>query len=241
MPSPTVLPPKDGKAAAVRRMFSAIAPRYDTLNHLLSLNIDKRWRRRTVDQLLRGRPHVGLFLDACCGTFDLALELARRPSFDGHVIASDFAIPMLQRGSDKIQRAAVLPLAGDALQLPFADKTFDGATVGFGVRNLADLRAGVRDLRRVLKPGARLVILEFSTPTWQPFRALYLFYFLRVLPTIGRSLSRHRNAYDYLPASVLEFATPQQLADLLTDEGFEHTEWESLSGGIVALHVACRG
>lgn len=240
MPSPTVLPPKDGKAAAVRSMFSAIAPRYDTLNHLLSLNVDRRWRRRTVDQLLHGRRHSGLFLDACCGTFDLALELARRPTFDGRVLASDFAIPMLQRGRGKIQRAPVQPLAGDALQLPFADQTFDGATVGFGVRNLADLGAGTRELRRVLKPGARLVILEFSTPTWQPFRALYLFYFLRVLPAIGRRLSRHRNAYDYLPASVLEFATPQQLADLLTDEGFEHVEWTTLTGGIVALHSGSR-
>src|SRR5690606_33560512 len=165
------------KAAAVRRMFGAIAPRYDLLNHLLSLNIDRRWRRRTVDWLLADLEPDGTFLDACAGTLDLALELAGRRGFRGQVIASDFSLPMLERGRPKIQTHAIRTACADALCLPFPDQTFDGATVGFGVRNLADLDAGLNELARVLRPGGRLVILEFTTPVRQPLRGLYLFYF----------------------------------------------------------------
>lgn len=235
------LPPEEEKADAVRKMFGAIAPRYDLLNRLLSLSIDRRWRRRAVDRLLEERPARGVFLDACAGTMDLALELAGRDGFEGQVIASDFTFEMLERGEPKIKAHDVVPTCADALRLPFADDTFDGVTVGFGVRNLAGLDQGLTELARVLKPGARLVILEFTTPRWQPFRALYLFYFLRVLPLIGRMISRHSDAYTYLPASVLEFPEPDGLAERMRGAGFERTRWESLTAGIAAIHIGEKG
>lgn len=234
---PPVLPPPEEKSAAVRRMFGAIAPRYDLLNHLLSLNIDRLWRRRAVGLLLRDREPAGRFLDVCAGTFDFALALARRRGFRGLVVGSDFALPMLQRGLRKLVGSRVRPACADALTLPFGDATFDGATVGFGVRNLADLAAGLREMHRVLKPGARLVILEFTTPRWQPFRGLYFLYFRRVLPLVGRMVSGHGSAYTYLPASVLEFPEPPALAALMEEAGFRRVTWRRWTGGIVAAHA----
>lgn len=236
-----VLPPADQKAAAVRRMFHAIAPRYDLLNHLLSLNLDTRWRRKAIDLLLRGGEARGRFLDACSGTLDLALELARRPGFDGTVVGSDFTYAMLQRGQPKVGAAPVASACADALQLPFSDASFDGATVGFGIRNVADLDAGLRELRRVLRPGGRLVILEFTVPGWQPFRGLYLLYFRRILPFIGRTVSKHGSAYAYLPASVMEFPAPHALADRMRAAGFGEVTWETYASGIVAAHAGMAG
>lgn len=225
----------------MRRMFASIAGRYDLLNHLLSLNRDRAWRRGAVDLLLARRggaaPVRGRYLDGCAGTFDLALELASRDGFEGDVVAFDFALPMMEAGRAKLQGSAVEPVCADALCLPFPDDAFDGATVGFGVRNLADIDAGLRELRRVLRPGAPLVVLEFTTPGWQPFRALYLFYFLHVLPWVGRRLSGHGTAYSYLPASVLEFPEPPRLAERMDAAGFDAVRWERYFGGIVAVHV----
>jgi len=235
-PGRSVLPPREEKAAAVRAMFGAIAPRYDLLNHLLSLNRDRRWRRRAVDLLLAHAPADGRYLDACAGTLDLARELAMRPGFTGTVVACDFSLPMLRGGLPKARGLALAPVCGDALRLPVPDAAFHGATVGFGVRNLADLDAGLRELRRVLRPGGRLVILEFTTPGWQPFRALYLAYFRRILPLVGRMVSRHGSAYDYLPASVLDFPAPRELAERLEAAGFGDVVWETRTGGIVAIH-----
>jgi demethylmenaquinone methyltransferase / 2-methoxy-6-polyprenyl-1,4-benzoquinol methylase len=233
-------PDRGDKAGAVRSMFAAIAPRYDLLNHLLSLNIDRSWRRTAVDALLAGRSPDGTYLDACAGTLDLGLELARRRGFSGRVVGADFAEPMLRLGVGKIGGARVSPAAADALRLPFPDGVFDGAMVGFGVRNLADLNEGVRELARVLRPGGRVVILEFAVPSRQPLRGLYLLYFRRVLPRIGRLISRHGSAYAYLPASVLEFPEPQALADRMTAAGFDDVRWRRRTGGIVAVHVAER-
>jgi demethylmenaquinone methyltransferase/2-methoxy-6-polyprenyl-1,4-benzoquinol methylase len=222
----------------VRRLFSEIAPSYDLLNHLLSLNIDRRWRRRAVDALgWRERP-AGSYLDACAGTFDLTLELARRPSFAGRVVASDFAGPMLVAGLPKLGGAPVSPVCADTLRLPFADGRFAGATVGFGVRNLADLDAGLAEFHRVLAPGARLVVLDFTTPPNPLVRAAYLFYFHQVLPRVGRWVSGHPWAYSYLPASVKEFPAPAELAERMRGVGFADASWSLLSGGIAALHVA---
>jgi demethylmenaquinone methyltransferase/2-methoxy-6-polyprenyl-1,4-benzoquinol methylase len=221
-------------------MFGAIAPRYDLLNHLLSLNMDRRWRRRAVDVLMAGRPADGTYLDACAGTLDLGHELARRAGFAGRVIASDFTLEMLRRGQDKVAGLALFPAAGDTLRLPLRDAACDGAMVGFGVRNLADLDAGLHELARVLRPGARLVILEFTTPAWQPFRGLYLFYFRRLLPLVGRLVSSHDTAYSYLPASVLEFPEPAALAARMTTAGFRDVRWERRTGGIVAIHSGVR-
>lgn len=235
-----MLPTDDEKSAHVRRMFSSIAPRYDLLNHLLSLNIDRSWRRRAVDRLDWEKRPTGRYLDNCAGTLDLAVELAERSGFEGRVIGSDFAFPMLAGGDRKRRSLPVEAVCADALRLPYADESFDGATVGFGVRNLADLDAGIREMARVLRPGGRLVVLEFTTPAWQPFRALYFLYFLRLLPLVGRLVSKHGSAYSYLPESVLRFPEPPELARRLETGGFADVRWQRLTGGIVALHWGTR-
>jgi demethylmenaquinone methyltransferase / 2-methoxy-6-polyprenyl-1,4-benzoquinol methylase len=231
-----VLPADDEKAAHVRRMFSSIAPRYDLLNHLLSLNIDTIWRKRAIDRLGWEKEPDGVYLDNCAGTLDLAAELARRPGFGGRVLGSDFTYEMLRHGQHKAARLPIDSICADALAMPYRDATFSGAAVGFGVRNLSDLDAGLREMARVLKPGARLVVLEFTTPAWQPFRGMYFLYFRRVLPLVGRLVSRHSSAYDYLPASVLRFPEPPQFADRIRAAGFAGVGWKRLSGGIAALH-----
>jgi demethylmenaquinone methyltransferase / 2-methoxy-6-polyprenyl-1,4-benzoquinol methylase len=230
------LPPADSKASEVRRMFGAIAPRYDFLNHLLSVNRDRVWRRQAVDRLLETAPTDGVFLDACAGTFDLAVELADRPTFSGTVLGFDFAYPMLDAGRGKLDGRAIAPACADALNLPLPDGSVDGAMVAFGVRNLASLDAGLKEFARVIREGGRIVILEFMTPQWQPFRAGYLLYFRRVLPLIGRLVSRHGSAYSYLPASVLEFPEPAELAARLERAGFGEVGWDVLTGGVVAVH-----
>ncbi len=225
----------------VQRIFSEIAPRYDVLNHVLSLNIDRAWRRKAVDRLGWERAPGGVFLDACAGTFDLSLELACRPGFGGRVVASDFARPMLVTGTPKLEGAVVSPVCGDSLRLPFPDAAFDGATVGFGVRNLSDPGRGLAELRRVLRPGARLVVLEFTTPPNPVVRAGYLFYFHRVLPVVGRVVSRHPWAYSYLPESVKEFPGPIDLERLFREVGFEGTGHQLLTFGIAAIHWGAKG
>ena len=219
-------------------MFTAIAPRYDFLNHLLSLNVDRSWRRTAVARLgWEARPS-GVYLDLCAGTLDLAAELARQPGFRGTVLGTDFALPMLALGKSKAPRA--VPVGADALALPFPDAAFDGALVGFGVRNLADLDAGLVEAARVLKGGARFVILEFATPRWAPLRAAYLFYFRHVLPAVGRMISKHRDAYTYLPESVLDFPEPEALAARFGAAGFRDVRFERLTGGICAVHHGTR-
>jgi demethylmenaquinone methyltransferase / 2-methoxy-6-polyprenyl-1,4-benzoquinol methylase len=228
----------DAKRSYVRRMFTAIAPRYDILNHLLSFNVDRYWRRAAVRRLGWERRRDGVYLDLCAGTLDLAATLARASGFAGTVIGADFVVPMLALGKGKADRAR--PVGADALALPFADRRFDGAMVAFGVRNLADLDAGLAEAYRVLKPGARLVVLEFTTPRFAPLRALYLWYFRRVLPAVGRAVSKHRDAYTYLPESVLEFPEPEALALRLARAGFRDVAYERLSGGVCAVHHGTR-
>ena len=222
----------------VQTIFSEIAPRYDLLNHVLSLNIDRSWRRKAVDRLGWTARPTGTYLDACAGTFDLALELADRKEFKGKVVAADFAQPMLVTGLGKIESSPVSPVCGDTLRFPFPDETFDGATVGFGVRNLSDLSRGFGEFHRVLKPGGRLVILEFTVPPNPLMRAGYMVYFKHVLPIVGRIVSGHPWAYTYLPESVKEFPGPDALADLLRGAGFETASWSLVSFGIAAIHVA---
>lgn len=222
----------------VRTIFSEIAPRYDLLNHVLSMNVDRAWRRRAVDTLGWTERPGGVYLDACAGTFDLGLELARRGNFQGRVVASDFARPMLVAGRDKLEGATVAPVCGDTLRLPFPDDTFDGATVGFGVRNLSDLDAGFREFHRVLRPGARLVVLEFTVPPNPIVRAGYMLYFTKILPVVGRIVSGHPWAYTYLPESVKEFPGPASLAAKLEGAGFAEAGWSLVTFGIAAIHWA---
>ncbi len=240
----TLAPPAPPEAPSdkrryVREMFAAIAPRYDLLNHLLSLNIDRAWRRMAVDRL-GWEGHAGLYLDGCAGTLDLAAELAGRPGFAGRVVGADFAAPMLRLGAGKLGAGKVRVAAADALELPFRDAVFEGATVGFGLRNLADLDGGLRELRRVLRPGARLVVLDFSTPPSAPVRALYHLYFRRILPVVGRLISGHPTAYAYLPASVAQFPAPQALAGRMAEAGFRDCGYRLLTGGIAAIHWGMR-
>jgi demethylmenaquinone methyltransferase/2-methoxy-6-polyprenyl-1,4-benzoquinol methylase len=228
------------KREYVRRIFSEIAPRYDLLNHLLSANIDRAWRRRAVRVLGWERAPEGVYIDLCAGTLDIGAELARRPGFAGIVIGADFAEPMLRAGAGKAPRSVMMPVVADALALPLADGGAAGAIVAFGIRNLADLDAGLREVWRALEPGARFVILEFSTPRAPAVRALYHFYFHRILPAIGRIVSGHRTAYRYLPESVASFPDPEQLARRLERAGFRNVEWHTLTLGIAALHWGVR-
>ena len=224
----------DAKRSYVRGMFTAIAPRYDLLNHLLSLNIDRAWRRHAIRRLGWTRVPHGTYLDACAGTLDLAVALVRQRGFRGRVVGADFVVPMLQRGRGK--NGGLRTVGADTLRLPFGDASFDGAVVGFGIRNLVDVDAGLVELRRVLSPQARLVILDFTLPRARPVRALYLAYFRRILPMVGRVVSKHTDAYTYLPNSVMEFPTPEALADRMRAAGFADVGFDRLTLGIAAVH-----
>lgn len=228
----------DAKRSYVREVFTAIAPRYDFLNHVMSLNIDRRWRRRAIDHLHWTADPRGTYLDLCAGTMDLAAELARRPGFSGKVIGADFVVPMLRRGRAKAP--ALRAVGADAIELPFSDARFGGCMVGFGVRNLVDLDRGLREIARVVKPGGRAVILEFTTPTVWPIRPLYLMYFRLVLPRIGRFVSKHKTAYEYLPDSVQAFPSPEQLAEAMAGAGFRDVGFQRLTLGIAAVHWGTR-
>ncbi|MDX2192748.1 MAG: ubiquinone/menaquinone biosynthesis methyltransferase [Gemmatimonadales bacterium] len=227
------------KRAYVRGMFDAIAPTYDRLNRILSLNLDRAWRRRGLALLGWERAPEGTYLDLCAGTCDFAALLEARPGFRGRIIGADFVPRMLQLGRGKATRLSAV--GADALALPFPDAAFDGLTVGWGARNLADLDAGLREMARVLRPGARLVILDMSIPPAQPMRGLFLFYFERILPRLGGWLSRHRDAYAWLPASTRAFPEPPALAERLRAAGFGEVRFERLLFGVTALHVGTRG
>ncbi|PYS87058.1 MAG: bifunctional demethylmenaquinone methyltransferase/2-methoxy-6-polyprenyl-1,4-benzoquinol methylase UbiE [Acidobacteria bacterium] len=224
-------------AAAVREMFSGIASRYDLLNHLLSLNIDKRWRRRVRNKLsdILRDPNA-IVLDVACGTGDLTIELANDTS--AKVVGTDFCRPMLEIAAEK---AVAIPFfEGDAMNLSFASDTFDAVTIAFGLRNLSNFADGLTELFRILKPGGKLVILEFSSPTIPGFRSLFSFYFSRVLPRIGGVVSGSRGAYEYLPDSVSKFPDQSSLASLMSNTGFGSVEFENLTGGIAAIHVGVK-
>ena len=228
------------KRAYVQRIFSEIAPRYDLLNHVLSLNIDRAWRRRAVAAMgWTARPE-GAFLDLCAGTLDVGAMLVTQRGFRGRVIGADFAEPMLRAGLAKTKGRALSPVTADALMLPVADGALAGAIVAFGIRNVANLDAGLREVLRVLQPGARFVILEFSTPRSAPVRAMYHLYSHHVLPAIGRLVSGHRTAYHYLPRSIATFPVEEELAARMTAAGFVNVRWESLSLGVAAIHVGER-
>jgi demethylmenaquinone methyltransferase/2-methoxy-6-polyprenyl-1,4-benzoquinol methylase len=225
------------KGADVRRMFDAISPRYDFLNHLLSAGVDRRWRRAAVR---RAGIQPGMrVLDICCGTGDLALAFSKAGA---RVVGSDFVESMVRRARTKGAPSQGLPgpdfMVADSLQLPFAVDTFDRVSVGFGIRNVEDLDAGLREMARVLKRGGRAVILEFTTPPARWMRGAFGFYFHRVLPRIGNTLAGVRtDAYSYLPGSVEAFPDAPSLAERMARAGFERVEYSYLSMGIAAIHV----
>lgn len=222
----------------VRAMFGRVAHRYDLANHLLSFNIDRWWRRHTVKRVrsVLERPGARV-IDLCCGTGDLTLALERGRG--GAVLGSDFCHPMLTAANQKISKraAASRVFESDALQLPLADASVDLITIAFGFRNLANYQAGLRELRRVLKPGGMLAILEFSQPPNPVFAVLYNFYSRRILPWIGGVISGSRDAYIYLPESVRKFPSAEELAAQMVQAGFQGVHFERLTGGIVALHI----
>ena len=224
------------KREYVRRMFSDIAPRYDMLNHILALNIDRGWRRRAIRALDIARMPAGVYLDLCAGTLDIAAHIARQPGFRGSVVGADFAEPMLRAGLKKAG-AMVHPVTADAVQLPLGDDSVAGAIVAFGIRNVAGLDQCLAEVHRVLIPGGRFVILEFSTPRAPVFAKVYRFYFHHVLPKIGGALSGHPTAYSYLPKSVDAFPEEAELARRMRACGFVDATWTSLTFGIVAIHV----
>ena len=228
------------KSDYVRGIFSQIAPRYDLLNHLLSLNIDRVWRRKAIAGLNVARSPNGNYLDLCAGTLDISVALAATKGFAGSIIGADFAEPMLRAGRSKIGMAKIAPVTADALSLPLPDAGMAGAIVAFGIRNVADLDACLREVHRVLEPGARFVILEFSTPRSRTINRGYKLYFNNILPFVGGLISGHPSAYRYLPRSVANFPVEEELATRMERAGFANVRWQSLSFGIAAIHTAER-
>jgi demethylmenaquinone methyltransferase / 2-methoxy-6-polyprenyl-1,4-benzoquinol methylase len=233
----------------VREMFTQIAPRYDLLNHLLSLQLDRLWRARTARclQPILDRPDA-LVLDLCCGTGDLAFALARAGK--ARIVGADFAHPMLVRAKEKSAALAPPPnqstaspmsfFEADALRLPFAGASFDLVTSAFGFRNLANYEAGLREIQRVLKPGGAVAILEFTEPPDGLLGDFYRWYFCKVLPRIGGLISGDRSAYTYLPKSVARFFRPPELAALMSAVGYQSVDYRAWTLGTVALHTALR-
>jgi demethylmenaquinone methyltransferase/2-methoxy-6-polyprenyl-1,4-benzoquinol methylase len=229
--------------ARIAGMFDAIAGRYDFLNHLLSAGIDRRWRQRAIESLeLTGSERV---LDLCTGTADLAIAASTAQPPARRVLGMDFAGAMLRVGQQKILARGldetIALVRGDATRIPLPSGAVDAVTIAFGIRNVDDTAAACAELARVLAPRGRLAVLEFAIPTAPVIRSVYLWYFNRVLPAVGRFVSRHDAAYGYLPASVVAFASPQEFADLLGQHGFVDIHAQPLTLGIVRLYTARRG
>lgn len=223
----------------ITAMFDRISPKYDRLNHLLSLNIDKVWRRKTAKTVAKSQPKT--ILDLATGTADLAIALAKHNP-QAHVIGMDISERMLDIGKAKIKRQnlenQIELRIGDAATLPFDDHCFDAVTVAFGVRNFEQLDKGLSEIHRVLRPGGQAIILEFSMPERFPVKQLYRFYFKRVLPRIGKRVSKDSNAYTYLPQSVERFPNPEAFLRLLAEKGWQNGTKRRFSFGIATLYQA---
>ncbi len=224
------------ESARIAGMFDAIAESYDFLNHLLSAGLDKRWRKQAVDALqLTGRETL---LDLCTGTADLALAATNGERRAKRVIGIDFSAAMLQIGKQKTRTTTIDLIRGDAMRIPLRDQTVDATTIGFGIRNVEQPVVACREIARVLRPDGTLVILEFSLPRSTALRNFYLWYFRNVLPLVGRLISKHPSAYQYLPDSVEAFPSPEAFAQQLRDAGFGTVRAVSLTFGVVYMFVA---
>ena len=225
----------------IAAMFDRISPKYDALNHLLSFNIDKVWRRKTAKAVAKSHPNT--ILDLATGTADLAIAVAKRNP-QAHILGMDISEKMLDIGKEKVMHqnlANQIELSlGDAAALPFEDDSFDAVTVAFGVRNFEDLGKGLSEISRVLKPGGQAVILEFSMPERFPVKQLYRFYFRHLLPFIGKLISKDNSAYAYLPASVERFPKPKAFLELLAQHGLIRGTVRPLTFGIATLYCAER-
>lgn len=228
------MPKKEG----IRTMFDKIAADYDKLNHILSLNIDKIWRRKAVRELVGDKPDAKV-LDVACGTGDFTIAIAKSLSPSGEVTGIDISEEMMRVGRKKIAEAGLSAelISGDCEALPFDDNTFDRISVGFGVRNFEHIDVGLSQMLRVLKPGGRLVILELSIPTNPVVRWGYKLYFLKILPAIGGLISGSRRAYRYLPESVVNFPAPDKFAGMMKTAGFDNVRHKSLTFGICRMYI----
>ncbi len=229
----------DEFAGQVRGMFDRIAGVYDLMNTAMTAGLHHRWRERAADEARLSPGDAAL--DVCCGTGDLALELARRVGAEGRVVACDFSEPMLERARAKARMAGIAVEVewADALELPYSERSFDAVAVGFGVRNLADLDRGLAEMARVLRPGGRLAILEITQPRRPPLSSFFSLWFDRIVPRLG-TLAGDRDAYTYLPESVKRFPSPEGLAARMDAAGFTEVRWTLLAGGIIAIHSATR-
>ncbi|MCW5960252.1 MAG: bifunctional demethylmenaquinone methyltransferase/2-methoxy-6-polyprenyl-1,4-benzoquinol methylase UbiE [Pyrinomonadaceae bacterium] len=223
-------------ARKVREMFSRISPKYDFLNHFLSINIDKGWRAKVKANLrqILDDPKASV-LDVACGTGDLSLEL--KNGSRAAVYGTDFCRPMLSIAAEKTSNGKIPYIESDAMQLPFCDASFDAVTIAFGLRNLSNWNDGLRELKRILKPSGKLVVLEFSEPIVPGFRQVFDFYFRNILPRIGGAFSGETGAYQYLSDSVQKFPDQKKLKQMMSDAGFSNVEYTNLTGGIAAIHI----
>ncbi len=226
------------KGRGVRRMFDDIAYRYDLLNRLLSFGIDRRWRRFAVSQL--NIPKNGRVLDIATGTCDVALEVAKQTDPSVMIVGEDFTQGMLVQGQPKLKASSygqrIMLVNAPCEEIPHPDESFDGITIAFGIRNVVDRQAGLREMYRVLNPGGRVVILEFSNPRSQLFRKIYYFYFQKILPTLGGLLSK-RSAYQYLPDSVIEFPSQEEFSRMMGEAGFQRLQYINQTFGIATVYV----
>ncbi len=228
-------------ARAVREMFSGIASKYDFLNHFLSVNTDKRWRRlvrRRLENELNNPD--ALILDVACGTGDLSIELQHHAK--ARIFGTDFCRPMLEiaKGKNAKNQVSIPYVEGDGMNLSFGGESFDAVTIAFGLRNFSNWENGLRELHRVLKKGGRLAVLEFSTPVIPGFKQIFNLYFTRILPRIGGAVSGSRGAYEYLPDSVSKFPDQKNLAAMMREIGFSDVEYKNLTGGIAAIHTGTK-
>jgi demethylmenaquinone methyltransferase/2-methoxy-6-polyprenyl-1,4-benzoquinol methylase len=229
------------KEEFVHSVFESIAPKYDLMNNILSFRQHKYWRRFTMKRMNVQAGQTAI--DLCCGTCDWTISLAQA-SQQGQIIGLDFSQNMLDYGALKLQEQGleqqVTLIRGNAMSLPYEDNSFDYATIGFALRNVPDLVQVIKEMQRVVKPGGKVVSLELSKPTWQPFKTMYYFYFQKVLPLLGKLIVKRYEQYKWLPESLIHFPDHKQLAGIFRDVGLTDVEAYPLTGGIAALHIGTK-